>query len=106
MKRGPKPEYRTYPAGRKPLTAAQDNILRLAGYGLSYSEIGVWRDVSESTVKAMMHNVYSKLGAHSLIDALTAVGWLVVPDMPPRRAAGRATSVLNAATALPRVSVA
>jgi DNA-binding NarL/FixJ family response regulator len=62
------------------ISERQREVLRKAALGQTYGEIGLDLYVSEHTVKNHLQQVYRKLGAHCLTDALRAMGWLVVPQ--------------------------
>jgi putative nucleotidyltransferase with HDIG domain len=62
-----------------PLTARQTTVLRLLAQGLLYKQISAELELSTSTVRTHLHNIYTKLGVADRTQAVLlamARGWL------------------------------
>jgi LuxR family maltose regulon positive regulatory protein len=57
-------------AGEITITRRESEILTDLSHGLSRTEIAASRDLSINTVKMIINNVYMKLGAENLADAI------------------------------------
>lgn len=65
--------------GADPLTDRERQVLRLAGEGLSSSDIAATLQLSEGTVRNYLSEAISKLGAKNRVEAANlarAKGWL------------------------------
>lgn len=62
------------------LTPRQAEVLRLAALGFTYDEIGLHLGIARTTVRDTLWHVYDRLDVGCLVEALAAVGWLVVPE--------------------------
>ena len=67
------------PAGPCPLSARELDVLRRLAEGKVYKQIAAELDLSASTVRSHLHNVYGKLGALDRAQAVlmaTEQGWI------------------------------
>lgn len=62
------------------LVPSELQVLRLRAMGLTNAEVAYERGISVQTVKNHQTNAYRRLGADSLVAALWALGWIVLPD--------------------------
>lgn len=62
------------------LTPRQVDVLRLAARGLTYKAIASALGMAHGTVKRTIHEIHERLGAETLMESLSVVGWLVVPE--------------------------
>lgn len=67
----------------EPLSEREQDVLRLAGRGLTNKAIGQELSISDRTVQGHLANIYSKLGVASRTEAVTRalkLGWIVLED--------------------------
>ena len=62
------------------LTPRQRQILRRQAQGQTYATIAHDLDLSVGTVRVHIDRAYRRLGVQSLVGALLALGWLVLPE--------------------------
>lgn len=62
------------------LTLRQWQTLRLLALGYSYKQVAALDGISRESVAQLVHRTYVRLDAETLVDALRAVGWLIVPE--------------------------
>ena len=73
--------------GPASLTPRQWQVLRLLALGLTFGEAAGRLSLSRETVKRHAQDIHASLRVSSTIEALGAVGWLVVPAAEWRLAA-------------------
>lgn len=62
------------------LTPRQVDVLRVAAKGLTQKAVGAELGISRQTVQNTMHEAYQRLGVETLVEALSVLGWLIVPQ--------------------------
>ena len=62
------------------LSPREYEYIWLRAKGLTMDEMAIEMDCSVSTVKTYCEKVHRKLRVNSTVDALRALGWLVVPE--------------------------
>lgn len=62
------------------LTPRELQVIRLAARGYSKPEIAHRLGNAEGTVRNLAANAYARLGVGTLVEALSALGWLKVPS--------------------------
>lgn len=55
--------------------------MRLVALGMTNKEIATHLELSPRTVQTHLDNVYAKLGVNSRVKALSALGWVQIPDI-------------------------
>lgn len=69
----------TISAGESPLTAREEELLRLAGQGLTVEDIAKRAHLAQGTTRNYLSSAMSKLGAHNRFEAFTRAterGWM------------------------------
>lgn len=90
----------------EPLTAREQEILRLIGAGLTNTEIARWLVISQGTVKAHSHNIFRKLAVTSRTQALLRAAelGLLGADAPPADQQTQDTGLIGRGGELTRLS--
>ena len=62
------------------LTARERQVIGFSADGLTAYEVASLLGIQERTIHFHKANIYRKLGVNSMIEAVKALGWLVVPE--------------------------